>query len=383
MYLHYDAKQSLLLLYIFLKCVLFKPGRPCGTTNERKRLIEKSEFDLKNQVAYRYQAEVDSPGRLLRTKKALFQNILETKMQNYDVGDDFWYPYLTMLARINRDSLDGNGSQSPMSRIEPKLIQLILCMSNIKRTLTVSEGLMLANDLIAGTKTQEDLIKWKTKKKIYHNDDSTMGTVGWNYFRGFLKRHEYDLRGKKLSSYNIDCANFTNFLIFFDMYLHIEEILLKSKVATKFDEPVWKDELGVTVDSELDTMGYKCTIDITHPHLCIVMDECGCNLSQEGDNNNGGELYLTGVKDKAYNCTTNRHCHFTLIPVSLLNGELLMCVIIISGKRHDVLVELGVDTTKLGSLTSLNDKEVLTLDDNIKLLENNIGTGKVFPQAPT
>ena len=56
-------------------------------------------------------------------------------MQNYDVGDDFWYPYSTMLARINRDSLDGNGSQSPMSRIEPKLIQLILCMSNIKRTL--------------------------------------------------------------------------------------------------------------------------------------------------------------------------------------------------------------------------------------------------------
>ena len=167
------------------------------------------------------------------------------------------------------------------------------------------------------------------------------------------------------------------------MYLHTEEILLKSKVATKFDEPVWKNKLGITVDNELDAMGYNCTIDITHPHLCIVMDKCGCNLSQEGDNNNGGELYLTGVKDKAYNCTTNQHCHFTVILVSLLNGELLICVVIISGKCHDMLVELGVDTTKLSSLTSLNDEEVLTLDDNIELLENNIGTGQIFPQAPT
>ena len=120
-----------------------------------------------------------------------------------------------------------------------------------------------------------------------------------------MKRHEHELRGKKLSSYNIDRANFTNFLNFFDMYLHIEEILLKSNVATKFDEPVWKNELGETVENEMDAMGYKCTIDITHPHMCIVMDECGCNLSQEVDNNNGGELYLTGVKDKAYSCTTN------------------------------------------------------------------------------
>lgn len=71
-----------------------------------------------------------------------------------------------MFARIRRDSLDANDTQSPMSRIEPKLIQLILCMSNIKRTLTVSKGLMLANDPIAGTKTQEYLIEWKKKKKI-------------------------------------------------------------------------------------------------------------------------------------------------------------------------------------------------------------------------
>ena len=198
-----------------------------------------------------------------------------------------------------------------------------------------------------------------------------------------MKRHEHELCGKKLSSYNIDRANFTNFLNFFDMYLHIEEILLKSNVATKFDEPVWKNELGETVENEMDAMGYKCTIDITHPHMCIVMDECGCNLSQEVDNNNGGELYLTGVKDKAYSCTTNRHCHFTVIPVSLLNGELLMCVVIISGKRHDMLVELGVDTTKLGSLTMLNDKESLSLDDNIELLEQNIGHGGVFPTVPT
>ena len=59
-----------------------------------------------------------------------------------------------------------------------------------------------------------------------------------------------------------------------------------------------------------------------------------------------------------------------------------MCVVIISGKRHDYLVELGVDTRKLGSLTVLNDKDKMSLEDNLKLLEENIGEGKLFPKVP-
>ena len=77
--------------------------------------------------------------------------------------------------------------------------------------------------------------------------------------------------------------------------------------------------------------------------LTDQLDECGCNLTQEGDNNVGGELYLTGINEKAYHCVSTCHSHFTVIPVTLLNGHLLMCIVIVSGKRHDTLVELGVD----------------------------------------
>ena len=68
--------------------------------------------------------------------------------------------------------------------------------------------------------------------------------------------------------------------------------MLKSKIATKFEKLVWKNEFGHTVVNEMDAMGYKATIEVTHPESCILMDECGCNLSQEGDNNNHGKLYL-------------------------------------------------------------------------------------------
>ena len=70
-----------------------------------------------------------------------------------------------------------------MSRIEPKLIQVILYMGNIKWTLTISEGIMLANDLIANTKTQQDLVEWKRKKYIpqsrYTNEHSRMELLSW------------------------------------------------------------------------------------------------------------------------------------------------------------------------------------------------------------
>ena len=55
------------------------------------------------------------------------------------------------------------GPASPMAEIEPILINLILRMSTIRRCLTPSQCLHLANDLVKGSKIEKKVIEFKEK----------------------------------------------------------------------------------------------------------------------------------------------------------------------------------------------------------------------------
>ena len=137
-----------------------------------------------------------------------------------------------------------------------------------------------------------------------------------------------------------------------------------SKVATCNEVPIWMDQQGTIVSSEDDGYGMTVTYKITRPNVCLVMDEYDCNLSQERDSIVKGELYLIGIGQKAHESRSNKHIHFTIIGVTLLNGHPLMCVIIITGKTHNVLVELGVDFEKLKSV-NVDGMDEMTLSQNI------------------
>ena len=52
-----------------------------------------------------------------------------------------------------------------MSKVKSKLVELIIRMSRIRRCMTGSQCLHLANDLIAGTEVKKEGIKFK--EKIY------------------------------------------------------------------------------------------------------------------------------------------------------------------------------------------------------------------------
>ena len=73
------------------------------------------------------------------------------------------------------------------------------------------------------------------------------------------------------------------------MYEHIEDILVfDPKVATKYKDPIWVNKKGEQMFSEEQSFGCKVTIDLHRPDMCIVMNEVGCNLSQENDKAKGG-----------------------------------------------------------------------------------------------
>ena len=163
------------------------------------------------------------------------------------------------------------------------------------------------------------------------------------------------------------------------MYLHIKDVLVNdSKIAVKLDKPVWVDQFGKVLPDETGSFGCKTDINITRPDLAIMFDKVGSNLSQEGDSVNGGEKYMCGPKGVLYQSTSTKSTHFTTLGVTRLDGQPLMSVAIISGKKHDLATKTGIDWNKL---CGLSDDEIDNADAQLFLV-SNYGSGKLFPGGP-
>ena len=189
------------------------------------------------------------------------------------------------------------------------------------------------------------------KKRTFNKSEQQLGCVGEGYWRNFLKRNYYRLRSKAGKKFGHDRANFSGYLNFWDMYEHIARVLIEdSKIAQRLEEPVWMDRNGCMVDSEEQGFGCKVDIIITRPDLAFMMDEVGCNTSQEKDGRNGGETYLCGVDEEPYVCSSTKSTHFTCLGVTSFDGRPVMCVVIIAGKTHDLKVETGIDWKEVNKI---------------------------------
>ena len=59
-------------------------------------------------------------------------------------------------------------------------------------------------------------------------------------------------------------------------------------------------EDGNIVQEEKDWDGFKVPIEIHRPDMCLVLDECECNISWENDKRVGNEMFLAGVHNMDY-----------------------------------------------------------------------------------
>ena len=163
------------------------------------------------------------------------------------------------------------------------------------------------------------------------------------------------------------------------MYIHIEDILVNdSMIARKLDKPVWMNIEGDVVKKEEDAYGCKVEIALERLDMAIVFDEVGCNLSQECDNAKGGQKYLTGVNDQAYFSCATKHSHFTVLGLTTLDGNPLMCVIIMSGKKADISIAEGIDWDQLDQ----EDGELNLDGDEFDFYNRYKGKGNIFPGGP-
>ena len=74
------------------------------------------------------------------------------------------------------------------------------------------------------------------------------------------------------------------------------------------------------------------------------MDEVGGNISQKGDGNKGDEKYITGKGMVPQLKSNAKDKHYTVLGLTALSGDPVMCVVIFAGTRENRLWETGIDS---------------------------------------
>ena len=113
-----------------------------------------------------------------------------------------------------------HGRQSPMNEIEPYLVGLIQQLAKMRVPISVSEGLMLANSLIAGTETMTKVNKWRetncTPFQINKKPE-----LGKSYWKGFMKRNGQLVTAKKGVKFESKHADWCMYQSFLSMYKEV------------------------------------------------------------------------------------------------------------------------------------------------------------------
>ena len=107
--------------------------------------------------------------------------------------------------------------------------------------------------------------------------------------------------------------------------------------------------------------------------MCLVVDEVGGNTNQKGDGNVGGELQLCEAGNTPQQKINTKDKHYTVLGLTALTGEPVMCIVIFAGNKEHAIVETGLDLSA-PTIGSPNDAD---------FVEKNSGKGKRFPGGPT
>ena len=347
-----------------------KIGRPLGSTEAFKEKRRQDLINAKNVITRKYSdlmrdAKENGNGRV---RKGALKEIIEDVRKKRRIDEDI--SPLAIRKRVVRNSLVNHhlagGQVSPLEKIEPIIVNIIVQMARMRQCLTPSKGLMLVNSLITGTRIQSELVAWKR-----NNTPNFTGTLGPGYWQNFMKRNKHKIVGKRGQKYELSRQNWTTYNNFVSMYNHIIDELVHANLAVKLETPTWMNRNG-EVCTEEEAYGCKVHHVITRPELCFCGDEVGGNISMKGDGHNGGELLLTEKGKVPQRKASTRSRKFTMIGLTSFSGEPVMCVLIIEGKLPNGSIESGVD------ITINPDGQVTDKDFIIK----NSGAGKYFPGGP-
>jgi len=306
-------------------------GRPKGSTNMRKHHLKEVVLAAKNEIATIYLNEKEKRKKegLTLPNGWLNNKIAEISVKR-GIPMDISISAATIRSRKkDKIVLQGGGPESLMASVEPHLVELICAMAEFRRCLTTSEALSLGNDLIRGTPTEENIIKWKKARNEYKEDMPVLGRKWWKLFKNRWSHRLVTKRGQKFA---LDRSNALTYSNVKKMYDDVYECMVECGAARKLPEP-----------SDQFVGDMKTKYELLHPAMCLVVDEVGSNISQRGDGHVTGTKYCCEHGTIPYNKASHNDRHFTLLGFTALTGEPVLCVVIISGILKAFEVEMGID----------------------------------------
>ena len=353
-----------------------KGGRAKGETEQKKQQLADAVVAAKNEIAKLFLETVNTAKATTgkRVTNGALQAIIDDVRDRRNLPAEFTMLHSTVRKRIERGKIFAThrGHTSPLISLEQSAVTTIKQMCRIRQCLTPNQGIALINSMVVGTDAQSKLVEWKNKNSHINDDIDLQGQIGKGYWQGFMKRNRSKIRSTRGQKYELDRSSWTTYANFSDMYKHNYTEMEEAKVAELLASPQWMDKEGKIVE-ESEAYGCKATHRLNHPEYCVVLDEVGGNINMKGDGHIGGETYLCepGVIPQQKSSRADKH--FTLLGLTLLTGEPLMCVVIFAGKRRNPQYEMGVDPRV---------KPVGNADDEDYVLKN-MGKGKLFPGGPS
>ena len=136
-------------------------GRPKGLTNLVKYHMKEVFMAAKNEITSEYHQEKQKKhAKGEKLPDGWLKNKISSVCNKRGIPDYASQISLsTIQSRTKAIVLQGGGSESLMAPVEPHLVELICAMASIRRCLSSSECIALANDLIAGTELESTIIK--------------------------------------------------------------------------------------------------------------------------------------------------------------------------------------------------------------------------------
>jgi len=352
-------------------------GRPKGSSNSEARSLATRIEAATSEAASELKKLHHNKSSKKRLSKGSLKDIIAMAKAKHGVDEDVAILPQTVRKRVKRGSTSGHvGQTSPMTVIEPYLVELILQLSNMRTPITASQGIQLANSLVQNTKYQKLILEWKSKNCHAYKLSMKCGketekvSLGLGYWRSFMKRNAHLIRSKKGVKFDNKRAEWCNYLNIKEMYDEIYNNLCLAGHAVEHPEPVWRDESGTIVESEEKAFGVKSKYELINPDWVLFVDECGSNTSQAKDGQVGGQLYLCASDRRPQQRASTKDAHFTVLGFTAADGSPVMCGIIFAAKSMREEWKMGHDPFA----------EWVGDEDDIRL---NCGDGRQYPYGPT
>jgi hypothetical protein len=321
------------------------------------------------------------------SERGILKKIISTSMKKYGLSHVLTVKVNaeTIRTRAKQGLLEPitvqQGTPSPMSSIEPYIVELITqWLSRMRSPINVTTGLQLANSLIAGTQIMDDILQWKVKHNVHARQqwlddllllDNLVRAIG----RGFMKRNGHKIKCKKAVKFDNKrgrlLCTYQNFKVMYDeVYKELVMGGIASQLLAVTEDAIRFNKKGEMVHETKDTFGLPTRYIMKQPDKLIFVDEVGSNTNTSKDGNIGGEKFLCKVNSRPQIKVTTKDSHFTVLGFTTALGVPVMCSIIFAAKELDETWVLGFD----------DSAEWSGKDDGMDA--NTGGIGKRYPMGP-